>query len=48
MTNQEKFLQTFGGEVWMKIIVETGVADQFKDYWTSKYDPESGDVESEE
>ena len=37
MTNQEKFIQTFGIDAWQQIIVSSGLADQFKEYWTSPY-----------
>ena len=37
MTNQEKFIQTFGREAWLQIIVFSGLAEQFKEYWTSSY-----------
>lgn len=35
MTNQEKFIQTFGIDVWQRMIVFSGVADQFVEFWTS-------------
>lgn len=37
MTNQEKFIQTFGIDTWQQMIVFSGLAEQFKDYWTSPY-----------
>ena len=37
MTNQEKFVQTFGKDVWLQMIVSSGLADQFKEFWTSPY-----------
>ena len=37
MTNQEMFVQTFGKDVWLHMIVFTGMADQFKEFWTSPY-----------
>ena len=37
MTNQEKFIQLFGMEVWQQMIVFSGLAEQFKEYWTSSY-----------
>ena len=37
MTNQEKFVQTFGVDVWRQMIVFSGLAEQFRDYWTSPY-----------
>lgn len=37
MTNQEMFIQTYGIDMWRKMIVDTGIADQFKDFWTSPY-----------
>ena len=35
MTNQEKFIQTFGIDVWQQMIVFSGIADQFREFWTS-------------
>lgn len=46
MTNQEKFIQIFGIDVWRQMIVFSGIADQFKEYWTSLYNEMN--VESEE
>ena len=37
MTNQEKFIEIFGIDAWMQMIVFSGLADQFKEYWTSPY-----------
>ena len=37
MTNQEKFIQTFGLTTWQAMIVFTGLAEQYKEYWTSPY-----------
>ena len=37
MTNQEKFIQIFGIDVWQQMIVFSGLAEQFKEYWTSPY-----------
>ena len=37
MTNQEKFIQIFGIDVWQQMIVFSGLAEQFKEYWTSLY-----------
>lgn len=37
MTNQEKFIQTFGVDAWQQMIVFSGLAEQFKEYWTSPY-----------
>lgn len=37
MTNQEKFIEIFGIVAWQAIIVFTGLADQYKEYWTSPY-----------
>ena len=37
MTNQEKFIQIFGIEAWQQVIVFSGLAEQFKEYWTSPY-----------
>lgn len=37
MTNQEKFVQTFGVDVWQQMIVFSGLAEQFKEYWMSPY-----------
>ena len=44
MTNQERFVQTFGKDVWLQMIVFTGMADQFKEFWTSPYKAESDEV----
>lgn len=40
MTNQQKFIEIFGQDVWIHMIVETGIAEQFKEYWTSPYKKE--------
>ena len=37
MTNQEKFVQIFGIDAWRQMIVFSGLAEQFKEYWTSLY-----------
>lgn len=37
MTNQEKFIEVFGAEVWQQMIVFSGLAEQFKECWTSTY-----------
>ena len=37
MTNQEKFIEIFGVDAWMQMIVFSGLADQFKEYSTSPY-----------
>lgn len=37
MTNQQKFIEVFGKSVWILLIVETGMALKYKDYWTSPY-----------
>ena len=37
MTNQEKFIQIFGIDAWQQMIVFSGLAEQFKEYWTSPY-----------
>ena len=37
MTNQEKFIETFGLNAWTWMIVLTGLADKFKGYWTSPF-----------
>ena len=37
MTNQEKFIQIFGIDAWQQMIVFCGLAEQFKEYWTSPY-----------
>lgn len=37
MTNQDKFIEVFGIDAWMQMIVFSGLADQFKEYWTSPY-----------
>lgn len=41
MTNQEMFVQIFGKDAWQQMIVFTGLADQFKEFWTSPYKEES-------
>ena len=38
MTNQEKFIQTFGVDAWRQMIVFCGCAEQFKEFWTSPYE----------
>lgn len=35
MTNQEKFIQVFGIVAWQAMVVPSGLAEQFKEYWTS-------------
>lgn len=40
MTNQEKFIETFGKTAWEQMIYFTGMAEQFKEFWTSPYQPE--------
>ena len=37
MTNQEKFIQIFGIDAWQQMLVFSGLAEQFKEYWTSPY-----------
>lgn len=37
MTNQEKFISTFGLDAWQQMIAFKGIADQFIEYWTSPY-----------
>ena len=37
MTNQGKFIEIFGLVSWYQMIVFSGLADQFKEYWTSPY-----------
>ena len=37
MTNQEKFIQIFGIDAWQQMIVFSGVAEQFRKYWTSPH-----------
>ena len=41
MTNQEKFIEVFGLDAWQQMIVFSGLAEQFREYWTSPY-KESG------
>lgn len=41
MTNQEKFIQTFGIVAWQAMIVSAGLDELFKEYWTSPYNVES-------
>ena len=36
-TNQEEFIKVFGIDAWQQIIVFSGLADQFKEFWTSSY-----------
>ena len=45
MTNQEKFIEIFGIDIWQQMIVFSGLAEQFKEYWTSPYKAESEDEE---
>ena len=45
MTNQEKFIQVFGMDAWQQMIVFSGLAEQFKEYWTSPY--KDGYIEGE-
>ncbi len=45
MTNQEKFIQTFGIDAWLHIIVFKGLDAQFKEFWTSPYDESKGEKE---
>lgn len=42
MTNQEKFIQIFGIYAWQHMIVFSGIAEQFKEYWTSPYKESEG------
>ena len=37
MTNQEKFIEVFGIDVWKQMVVFSGMAEQFKEFWTSPY-----------
>lgn len=37
MTNQEKFISVFGIDAWQQMAVFGGVAEQFKEFWTSPY-----------
>ena len=37
MTNQQKFIEIFGKDAWIHLIVETGIARKFKEYWTGPY-----------
>ena len=37
MTNQQKFIEIFGIDAWQQMIVFSGLAEQFKEYWTSPY-----------
>lgn len=37
MTKQEKFIEIFGIGAWKQIIVYTGIAEEFKEYWTCPY-----------
>ena len=37
MTNQEKFIEVFGLNIWLQIIVESDNAERFKDFWTSPF-----------
>ena len=49
MTNQEMFVQTFGKDAWLQMISFTGMADRFKDFWTSPYKEDRDcDKENEE
>ena len=43
MTNQEKFIQIFGIDVWQQMIVFCGCAEQFKEFWTSPYKEHDND-----
>ena len=43
MTNQEKFIQIFGADVWQQMIVLSGSAERFKKYWTSPYAESEGE-----
>jgi len=36
-TNQEKYIEIFGIDAWKQMIVFSGLADQFKEFWTSPY-----------
>jgi hypothetical protein len=47
MTNQEKFIQIFGIDTWKQMVVFTGLADQFKEYWTSPYEESEEDIMNE-
>lgn len=38
MTNQDKFIETFGIDAWRQMISFSGIAEQFKEFWTSKYE----------
>lgn len=38
MTNQEKFIEVFGIDVWQQMIVFCRCAEQFKEFWTSPYE----------
>ena len=42
MTNQEKFIQTFGIDAWQRMMVFSGIVDQFTEFWTSVYNESSG------
>lgn len=37
MTNQQKFIEIFGIDAWQQMIVFMGLAEQYKEYWTSPY-----------
>ena len=41
MTNQEKFITVFGIDMWRQMIVSSGLADQFKEFWTCPYKVEN-------
>lgn len=44
MTNQQKFIEIFGIDAWQQMIVFSGLAEQFKEYWTSPYKAESEEL----
>lgn len=46
MTNQEKFIQIFGVTAWEGMIVFSGLAEQFKEYWTSPYKEDKKEQET--
>lgn len=37
MTNQELFIKIFGIDAWQQMIVFSGLAEKFKEYWTSPW-----------
>ena len=45
MTNQEKFIQVYGIDIWQTMIVSTGLSKQFKEFWTSPWDMREGEQE---